>query len=346
MGRLLAVLIVITKKKPDYIHGQCSQFTYFDRSTGTTEYFEALPAFRDDRFCYRSTTRDYRSWMHWRFNNGKVFWLLTDFASENPNSYNWMNLDQRINELDVPRGRNTGGEEDMGPVETLRQLRTQGFIKAWHREDTFRSPLDEFKGLQCTEEGRSDAPTQKQCQGACYYENYPLAFSFTSDSNQHPNECLCGKECTFSTPGPFFRYTVNQWFEGFFIDGTTVNILAMTDYDELNVQMWVKVSDRCGNSAVTKVEFWVAPSLEAAAAQGRVCVDATVTPDSAADGAFSSDDPSSPHSQEFFTADDRVQHHLDIIQQNIDNQHNHDDEATAGDEQLNNFFNSNDDEQR
>jgi hypothetical protein len=289
----------------DNLRELCSQFTYIDLQGGQ-ETYDALPAFRDDRFCYRSTTRLYRSWMHWRFKNNMVYWILTDFASENPSAYNWMDLDSKFNQLD---------SQGLGPQAIVDTLKGQGFILDHFPEQEFRNPITGDGRTACTPEGVAPAPTQKQCQGACYYRDYPLAFRYEPDSVTNPGECICAKDCTFSNEGPLFKYTVTQWFEGFFLDGTKVNILAMTDYDDLNIQMWVKVSDRCGNSAVAKVEFWVAPSLEAAAAQGRVCASATYTPEGSTLGAFSSDDPTTPTGNQFLLWDDaqRIQSHADIL---------------------------------
>jgi len=55
--------------------------------------------------------------------------------------------------------------------------------------------------------------------------------------------------------------------------------------------MWVLYTDNCGNEGSGKVEFWIAPSLEAAAAQGRTCDEADRDPGNyILPFAFSSDD--------------------------------------------------------
>jgi hypothetical protein len=114
------------------------------------------------------------------------------------------------------------------------------------------------------------------------------------------------------------QYGAWHWMEGMFYNPNTnlVSILAYAPVEDLKILLWVTVEDDCGNSAMTSVEFWIAPSLEAAGAQGRQCDDPDFSPADLGDmGAFQSDDRLTPGSlnwdtQDFPSLSQVTRHHL------------------------------------
>jgi hypothetical protein len=139
------------------------------------------------------------------------------------------------------------------------------------QETSRQSPVSELRGVSCPD---ITIITNGQCQAACYYSNKPYALLYTENSFLKQGECWCASSCDEQIDtGVFIQYTMYKWFEGFFFNPDTneVWILAYTNTDDLVINLWVEVEDDCGNSAVAKVEFWISPSLEEAAAKGRTC---------------------------------------------------------------------------
>jgi hypothetical protein len=257
---------------------------------------------RGDRFCYQNVDKGWRSMTHHVFvdDNGhpEVYWVITDFAGDNPNAYNWMSFSS---EIEKRRARSPGG---ISNIAVLEDLLAAGTILDYWPESTPNSPFVQGRGMDCP---NPDLISDSQCQGACYFLGYATAILYTANSHVSSQECHCARSCTLAANGPPVEYYMWKWFEGFYFDSNTntVNILAVTDRDDLTVNMWIQVSDNCGNSAVGLVEFWVAPSLEAAAAQGRTCVEPNHNPGQyVTPFAFSSDDlitpqpPSNPSAAE------------------------------------------------
>jgi hypothetical protein len=191
------------------------------------------------------------------FSADVTVWIVTDYAEENPRAYGWTTLAAEIKKLSGPYSS------------VLDSLEKRGIIIKWWNEDSSNSPVNWF--VECPD---SAFVSLAQCQGACYFNEYPFAFLYDDVATNYNNagKCICGRDCLDVHNGQN-AVTISQWHEGFYYDANlgTVNILAATDVDDMHIYMWVSVSDSCGNSAIGKVEFWVAPSLEAAASQGRTC---------------------------------------------------------------------------
>jgi len=173
-----------------------------------------------------------------------------------------------------------------------------GTVSFWWAEDDLGSPIPGIMGLDGQRISIScedpEAITSDQCKGSCYYQGYTHAKLHHDDDPFFTGECYCGRDCVFEEMrGARSTYTVWKWHEGFFYDASMneVWILASTHTDDLNIFMWVGYTDNVGNEAWGQVEFWIAPSLEAAAAQGRTCDEADRDPQAyILPFAFSSDD--------------------------------------------------------
>lgn len=277
-------------KDPSGLTKPCSSIEIASQ-TGI-EAYTALPTLVNDRFCYQSTTKSWRSLAHYTFSDGSIYWTVTDFAPQNPSSYNWMSLDSEVAKR---LGRDATATHDS----VLQALVGAGTILSYWKETTSFSPVQASKGVSCP---NPDAVSFRQCQGACYYLGFATALHY-SDAGMNAElagQCRCAQSCV---PAAHFvaprQYTLYKWFEGFYYDPTanTVRILAHTDQpDGISVNMWVSVQDHCGLVGTGLVEFWVAPSLDAAAAQGRTCVESTVDPgEYVSPFAFTSDDHIIPH---------------------------------------------------
>jgi len=209
----------------------------------------------------------------------------------NPTAYSWNTLQRAI---DIYL------DKDLGDEEILRTLVTRGTITAWWPEKTLGDPIPDIQRppygeqIQVTCEDNS-AVSKEQCEGACYYMGFTHAILYDADSRLYAGECSCGRGCSPNENGIVFQggYQVWKWHEGFFFnkDANEVWILAKTYSDDLNIYMWVAYVDDCGNQGTGKVEFWIAPSVEAAAAQGRNCDEADTDPQEYLQPfAFTSDD--------------------------------------------------------
>jgi len=248
-------------------------------SNSGAESFEALPIVIDDRFTYQSKTRAWMSIEHVRINE-EVWWVLTSFAATNPAAYAWVKVDVEITKQLQRRDGST-----LTPRQILQRLADMNTIVSAWPEKVNGSPIpDEFSQTPMVGVRQSvTCPdvriiTNGQCQGACYYSGFGTATKYGDDDLMRSGQCWCGRDC-MQVPNTGNRnriYSYWKWFEGFFFDSNTneVWILAHTDTEELNIFLWVQYADQCGNSGVGKVEFWIAPSLESAAAQGRTCDEA------------------------------------------------------------------------
>merc|ERR1719228_745337 len=251
--------------------------------------YVALPMLSDDRFIYRSELQQISSISHYRFDaTGHLYWILSNFADMNPNAYKWLSLQSAI---DIFR--------DLPEESALETLVQRGTVRAWWPENNLGDPIP---GIERGPQGLAiqvncDDPgiiTKEQCQGACYYQGYTHSILYGVESRIFKGECHCGRGCDGVENSVFSgTYDVWKWQEGFFYNDETfeVWILAKTFSDDLNIYMWVTYVDHCGNEGSGKVEFWIAPSVEAAAAQGRSCDEADTDPEGyILPFAFTSDD--------------------------------------------------------
>jgi len=249
-------------------------------SNSGQEIFRALPVIIDDRYTYQSTTRNWVSVEHVRLNlatGDEVWWIICFFAQANPNAYAWISVEAEIAKV---LRRNP----DASATEIWQSLRSTNTIETAWKEVRRGSPeeiggsspmIGTQVGIDCPSNAQI---TDGQCQGACYYDGYGFSIQYSLLDRTRSAQCWCGTDCHtrsgLSLLGAVYTYW--KWYEGFFYDDSTkqVWILAYTDTDDLKINMWVQFADQCGNIGVGKVEFWVAPSLESAAAQGRTCDEA------------------------------------------------------------------------
>jgi len=260
--------------------------------------YVALPDFSDNRFRYVSTSRDWQSLVSVIdiFDNQQHWWIITNFFGGNPSSYGWLDIDAEIKKRIVVF-------ENMDAI--LADLKSSNIVSDYWFEQNSRSPEVEIIGanrIQVTCPKKA-AVTVTQCQGACYYLGFPNAIHYfnTQKNGFEGGQCRCGASCDVSQPsawtlGNARSFVIYKWVEGFYYmaEERIVRILALTDQEDgININMWVRVSDRCGNTALGLVEFWVAPSVDDAASQGRTCVLSTASSHSDA-AAFTSDDVVTP----------------------------------------------------
>jgi hypothetical protein len=281
-----------------------------------SETYTALPIVTNDRFCYRSLGRQWRSISHHAFPEGN-YWVITDFNPDNPTSYVWMDYTVEIEKL---ASRGVVDAEDV-----LVRLARSGAIIAWWKEVANAPMISSTNGpnsfsIMCADISEiSDA----QCQGHCYYKGYPTAIQYKTTDRTYPGECFCATACESFGRSGTADYTLYKWFEGFFYDKATdkVWILGHTDIDDLNINLWVQYTDQCGNEGVDNVQFWIGPSLEAAAAQGRTCDETNEDiGDYLLPFAFTSDDvidPSDGLDSTITDNDAAIQAALTIIQQGM-----------------------------
>lgn len=201
---------------------------------------------------------------------GSNWWVVTDFASENPTSYTWIRMNR---ELEKAIARNPGRNAE-GILSTLRASGT--VIEYWSEAIHNNPDFEKVTGI--LEVGCKDRimTTSQQCQGNCYWKGYSIAIAYADDDDKTPGQCWCARDCHGFGPNNRRHYTLFKWFEGFFYDEGEQNvyILAYTAADDLVINIWVEYEDDCGNEGYGKVEIWIAPSVEAAAAQGRSCDEA------------------------------------------------------------------------
>jgi len=267
----------ISNKKPlncedskamDNLANECGVVEYMPRQSTTMrmglETFEIINVGkRDDRYCFVSQTRPWRTMTHIMLDNA-AYWVITNYAPENPSSYSWLTLENEVTKMK---------RRESAPDDILNGLKNRGTINDWWAEKKSNSPVDDAVSVTCPD---ITVITSGQCQAACYYSNKAYAVLYSAGSFQHQGECHCASRCDEGLELPDARqheYTMFKWFEGFFFDreSNEVWILAYTDTADHTINLWVEVEDRCGNSATAKVEFWISPSLETAAAKGRAC---------------------------------------------------------------------------
>jgi len=280
------------------ITNPCGALSVVFRSADTKESFRALSSFRNSRYSYQSTEKSWRSITHYSFSSTEVWWVVTDYAPQNPSSYAWISFPKEIQKQIDRYPKAT-------PQIIFGTLKTAGVIDAFWKEVEKHSPVANSWGngvqVGCTE---PETITNMQCQGACYYLGYSTAVLYDASSLRSPSECFCGSQCTIDHSRRNDKvnglYTLYNWLEGFYYNPglEEVYILAHTESSNLKIYMWVEVSDLCGNKGVGVVEFWIAPSLEDAAAGGRTCDESDVNPDiytgDFATFAFTSDDRIKP----------------------------------------------------
>jgi len=223
-------------------------------------------------------------------------------ADMNLNRYPWDSVENAVSRAINTMRRRRGIEllQDGDETRLLDNLNTQGTITAWWPERDVGNPIPNMGSVHGTNIDllcpNPEAITSAQCQGSCYYQGYTHAYLYPLNDAFNPGKCFCGRDCLFEEIQQGRRgntMTVWKWQEGFFFDSNEneVWILASTFTDDLNIFMWVVYTDNCGNQGSGKVEFWIAPSLEAAAAQGRTCDEADRDPGGyILPFAFSSDD--------------------------------------------------------
>jgi len=238
---------------------------------GKVEYsgveYRVIPTgMRNNRYCYEATGSSWRSITHTVFDD-EVWWVVTDFASANPSAYSWITFEDEVIKA-IRRAQARFSPTDATSILTF--LRSRNTITHFWKESVKNSPASDVQGIICKD---LNAVTPGQCQAACYYQSKQVAVSLTSDSRRRAGECLCADECNPAEGGKYFTFRLYRWFEGFFYnhEKSEVWILAHSDKENMVIDMWVEVADSCGNTATGKVEFWIAPSLEAAAAKGRTC---------------------------------------------------------------------------
>jgi len=244
----------------------------------------------NDRFCFLHPTRPWLSITSYAFNDGSVYWVITNFAAENPNAYVWNNF-----EGDLANQRRTN--PNANPRELLESLRARGTIDRYWRETVEFSPVDgpetdpmNLQGISCHV---TPGQLPSSCQAACYQKGFNTAWIY-DEGSQFSNECHCGTNCQEDSTMSWMKgnvgtYKLWHWQEGFYVtENGDVYILAYTDTNDLKINMWIIVEDSCWNTATTLVEFWIAPSVESAASIGRQCDEPDYTPVAIGEGSFTS----------------------------------------------------------
>jgi hypothetical protein len=194
------------------------------------------------------------------------YWILTNYSPRNPSAYSWLTYEGEIKK---------GIDRGTPFTQILEALVQSNTIEVYWMEENLNSPhVTQSPSLKVDCDSLNDV-SEGQCQGACYYKGYSTAILYGT-ADLEGSSCQCARQCSLNPlPGVGRYFNVFKWFEGYYYDPEAdyVYVLAIVDedQDDLYVNMWVTVSDPCGHSAITSVEFWIAPSLEDAAAQGRVC---------------------------------------------------------------------------
>jgi hypothetical protein len=283
---------------------------------GGLDTYVALPNFKDNRFSYVSTSQNWQSLISVNDilpSSTQRWWVITNFFHGNPASYGWLDI-----ELEIIKRKERGFNSMVKVLDDLRQSNIVSYF--WKEQEVAgparweRSPVLGWSKLLGLQDGsiavscpNPTAVTIAQCQGACFYLGYPTAVSYGHQDGNGllKGQCRCAPSCTVGIESNFGQvFSIFKWFEGFYYmpQNNTVRVLAYTDQDDgININMWVQVSDECGNTALGLVEFWVAPSVDVAASQGRTCVLATATSNNLHDSdavdapfAFTSDDVVTP----------------------------------------------------